>query len=56
MRYGYERDTLSIEDLNEPSEIGERPSEPVDLVDDDGIDPTGPDIGEQALQRRPPSS
>jgi len=29
------------------------PRQPVDLVDDDDIDPAGPDVGEQALQRRP---
>jgi hypothetical protein len=27
--------------------------QPVDLVDDHNVDPAGPDIGEQALQRRP---
>ena len=26
--------------------------EPVDLVDDDGVDPAGLDVGQQALQRR----
>ena len=33
--------------------IGERPRQPVDLVNDDDVDPAGPDIGEQVLQRRP---
>jgi hypothetical protein len=58
-----ERDTLGVEDLDQPGKIGERTGEPVDLVDDD-IDPAGPDVGEQALQRsrsmlppeNPPSS
>jgi len=27
--------------------------QPVDLVDDEDVDAAGPDIGEQALQRRP---
>jgi hypothetical protein len=34
-------------------EIGERAGQPVDLVDDHGIDPPLRDIGEQLLQRRP---
>ena len=48
-----ERHTLCIEDLDQPGKIGERPGQPVDLVDDDDVDPAGPDVGEQALQRRP---
>src|SRR5207248_6552606 len=35
----------------QPGKIGERPREPVDLVDDDNVDPAGPDIGKQTLQR-----
>ena len=33
-------------------EIGERPAEPVDLVDDDHVDQSGLDVGEQSLERR----
>src|SRR5438270_9122175 len=33
--------------------IGERAGQPVDLVDNDNVEPAGPDIGEQLLQRRP---
>ena len=33
--------------------IGERAGQPVDLVDDHGINPPRGDVGEQALQRRP---
>ena len=35
------------------AKFGERLRQPVDLVDDEDVDPAGPDIGEQALQRRP---
>ena len=48
-----ERDALCVEDLDQPGKIGERAGQPVDLVDDDDVDPAGPDVGEQALQRRP---
>ena len=46
-------DTASIEELDEPGKIGERSGKPVDLVDDDDVDPAAADIGKQALQRRP---
>src|SRR5467141_2579196 len=49
----HERDALGIEDLDQPGKIGERAGQPVDLVDDDDVDPAFPDVGEQALQRRP---
>ena len=39
--------------LNQPGEIGKRPSKPIDLVDDDNVDAAGSDVGEQGLQRRP---
>src|ERR1700747_3070171 len=48
-----ERHTLCIEELDQPGKIGERPGQPVDLVDNDDVDPARPDIGEQALQRWP---
>jgi hypothetical protein len=40
---------MSIEQLNDPSKIGERSSEPVDLVHDDDIDQTLANIREQFL-------
>ena len=43
---------MSIEDLDHLGEIGERAGQPVDLVDDDDVDPPGLDVGKQALQRR----
>src|SRR5215813_9037033 len=52
LRHRDKRHTLSVKDLDEPGKIGERSGQPVDLVDDYDVDPAGPDIGEQALQRR----
>src|SRR3984893_17828058 len=49
----HERHTLCVEDLNQPGKIGERAGQPVDLVDDDDVDPAFPDVGEQALQSGP---
>ena len=34
-------------------EVGKRSRQPVDLVDDDDVDPAGPDIVQQLLERRP---
>src|SRR5215472_6807517 len=42
-----------VEDLDDLRKIGERAGQPVDLVDDDRIDPTRCDVGEQPLQSRP---
>ena len=39
--------------LDQTGKIGERPGQPVDLVDDDDVDPSSANIGEQALQSRP---
>ena len=47
-----ERHIMPVEDLDEPGKIRQRPGQPVDLVDDDDVDPPGLDVGEQALQRR----
>src|SRR6202023_1165462 len=49
----HERHALSVEDLDQPGKIGERAGEPVDLVDNDDVDPASLDVGEQALQCRP---
>ena len=48
-----ERGALCIEDLDQPSKIGQRAGQPVNLVDDDDIDPASPDVGKQALECRP---
>ena len=42
-----------IEDFDDLGKIGERAGQPVDFVDDHGVDPTHRDVGEQPLQRRP---
>jgi hypothetical protein len=42
-----------IEDLDDLGKISQRAGEPVDLVDNDRIDPTRRDVREQPLQRRP---
>src|ERR1700730_9260792 len=49
----HERRALCVEDLDQPPKICQRAGEPVDLVDDDDVDPSGLDVGEQASQRRP---
>ena len=42
-----------IEQLDQLGEVGKRPGQPVDLVDDDHVDLAGPDIVQQLLDRRP---
>ena len=59
-----EGDTMLVEHFHELGEVGERPGQAVDLIDDDRVDPPGADGFEQALQSRsihrppekPPSS
>jgi hypothetical protein len=41
-----------IEDLHDLGKIGERAGQPVDLVDDHGVDPPRSEVGEQLLQSR----
>ena len=48
-----ERCAPGIEDLDDLGKIGERTGQPVDLVDDDNIDPSRREIGEQLLQSGP---
>ena len=43
---------MLVEQLDELGEVGKRAGEPVDLVDDDDVDPVGPDLVQQALQGR----
>src|SRR6266436_6517213 len=47
-----ERHFLCVEDLDQPGKIGERAGQPVDLIDDDDVDPASLDVSEQALQSR----
>src|SRR6266446_6867882 len=51
--YRHERHALCVEDLDQPGKIGERARQPVDLVDDDDVDPASLDVGKQLLQCRP---
>ena len=39
--------------LDQLGEVGERTGQPIDLIDDDHVDPSGLNIGQQFLQRRP---
>ena len=48
-----EGDVLPVEQLDHAGKIGERPGQPIDLVDDHDIDLAGFDVGEQAPERRP---
>ena len=41
-----EGDAMAVEQLHELGEVGERPGQPIDLVDDDDVDPALPDVGE----------
>jgi hypothetical protein len=47
-----ERDRLGIEGLDQLGEVGQRPGQPVDLVDDDDVDPAGVDILQELLKGR----
>jgi hypothetical protein len=45
---------MRVEEFDELGEIGERPCQPVDLVDDDDIDFAGPDSVQKDLQGSEP--
>ena len=47
-----ERHRMLVEQLDQLGEIGQRPGQPVDLVDDDDVDLAGADLGQQLLQGR----
>jgi hypothetical protein len=40
---------MGVEQLDEFGEVGQRPRQPVDLVDDDDVDLSGTDIVQQFL-------
>jgi hypothetical protein len=48
-----EGDIVLVEHLDQLGEVGERSGQPIDLVDDDYVDPPDLDIGEQFLKRWP---
>src|SRR5208282_1176518 len=53
LRHRDKRRAPRIKDLDDLGEIGERAGQPVDLVNDNRIDPPRRDVGEQPLQSRP---
>ena len=48
-----EGDAGAVEDIDDFGKVAQGAGQPVDLVDDDGVDPAGLDLGEKPLQRRP---
>jgi len=48
-----EGDLMGIEELHQLGKVGQRPGQPIHLIDDDDIQLPGPDISEQLLQSRP---
>ena len=48
----YERDLVAIEGFDNTGKVHQASRQPVDLVDDNDIDPAFPDILEQLLQGR----
>ena len=44
---------MRVEEFDQLGEVGKRPRQPVDLIDDDHVDLAGPDILQQLLERRP---
>jgi len=49
---GDEGDAMLVEELNELGEVGERAGEPIDLVDDDDVDPALDHVRQESLQGR----
>src|SRR5208283_2651218 len=48
-----EGDAMGVERLDQLGEVGERSSQPIDLINDDDVDPSGLHIDEQFLQSGP---
>jgi hypothetical protein len=44
---------MRVEEIDQLGEVGERARQPVDLVDDDHVDPSRPNIVQELLERRP---
>ena len=44
---------MGVERLDQLGEVGERSGQPIDLINDDDVDPSGLNIDEQFLQSRP---
>src|SRR5271166_5258493 len=50
LRHRDEGDTMLVKEFNQLGEVGERPCQPVDFVDDEDVDFFGPDLVQQSLQ------
>ena len=48
-----ERDIVFVEQLDQLGEVGQRPCQPVDLVDDDDVHPAGANVVQQLCQGGP---
>jgi hypothetical protein len=44
---------MTVKELHQPGEVGQRPGQPVDLVNDDYVDLTGFYLRQQRLQGGP---
>ena len=44
---------MLVEHLDQLGEVGERAGQPIDLIDDDHVDPSRLHVNEQLLERRP---
>ena len=49
----HEGDLVPVEQLDQFGEVGERAGQPIDLIDDDYVDPSGLKVGQKLLQRWP---
>ena len=43
---------MTVEDIDHPGEIGKRPRQPIDFVDDNDLDLGGFDVRQKALECR----
>ena len=53
LRHRHERRIVGVEDVDDLGEIGERPGQPVDLVDNDDLNLAGLDVLQKPLEGRP---
>jgi hypothetical protein len=44
---------IGVEEFDQLGEVGERAGQPVDLVDDDHVDPASADVIKELLERWP---
>ncbi len=53
LRHRHEGCVIGVEDVDDLGEIRERPRQPIDLVDNDGLNLAGLDVLQKPLERRP---